>query len=101
MAAKVQIATRIDRELLAQIKQIEKEMRAGRAEVIRQLLDEGVKQYRLRRALALLREGKVTVSRAAEMAGVSVWDIVEFMRSKKIPIPYGAEELRKSLELIR
>jgi len=101
MASKVQIATRVDENLLAQIKEIEGETQADRAEVIRRLLDEGAKQYRLKKAIALLREGKVTISRAAEIAGVSVWDIVEVTHAKRIPIPYTAEDLRKSLELVR
>ena len=86
---------------MAQIKEIEGETQADRAEVIRRLLDEGAKQYRLKKAIALLREGKVTISRAAEIAGVSVWDIVEVTHAKRIPIPYTAEDLRKSLELVR
>jgi len=101
MASKAQIATRVDEELLAQIRQIEKETRADRAEVIRRLLDEGAKQYRLKKAVELLREGKVTVSKAAEIAGASIWDIVEVMHAKKIPIPYTADDLRKSFELVR
>lgn len=101
MVSKIQIATRIDENLLAQIKEIEEETKADRAEVIRRLLDEGAKQHRLKKAVVLLRDGRVTVSRAAEIAGVSIWDIVEVMRVKKIPIPYTGDDLRKSLELVR
>jgi predicted HTH domain antitoxin len=101
ISEKNQIAARVDGDLLAQIRQIEKETRADRSEVIRRLLDEGVKQYRLKKAVELLRDGKVTVSRAAEIAGTSIWDMLEVMRVKKIPIPYTAEDLRKSLELVR
>jgi len=100
MVTKAQIATRVDEDLLAHIEEIEKETRADRAEVIRRLLDEGVKQYRLKKAVALLHEGKVTVSRAAEIAGTSVWDMLEVMRVKRIPVPYTIEDLRKSLELV-
>ncbi len=99
--SKAQVATRVGGDLLAHIKEIEKETRADRAEVIRRLLDEGVKQYRLKKAVALLREGKVTVSRAAEIAGTSVWDMLEVMHVKRIHIPYTAEDLRKGLELVR
>ena len=99
--AKAQIATRVDRELLEQIERIEKEVRADRSEVIRRLLDEGVKQYQTKKAIELLRDGKITVSRAAEIARVSIWDMLEIMHMKKIPIPYGAEDLREGLESMR
>jgi predicted HTH domain antitoxin len=101
VASRVQIATRVDKDIIAQIKEIEMETQADRAEVIRRLLDEGIKQYRLKKAVTLLRDGKVTVSRAAEIAGLSVWDIVELMHAKRIPIQYTADDLRRSLELVR
>lgn len=96
-----QIAARVDEDLLTRIKEIEKETRADRSEVIRRLLDEGVKQYQLKKAVGLLRDGRVTVSMAAEIADISIWDMLEVMYAKRIPIPYKAEDLRKSLELMR
>jgi predicted HTH domain antitoxin len=42
---------------------------------VRQLLAEGLAEWRIERALDALDEGGVTLSRAAEMADVSVWDI--------------------------
>lgn len=100
-STKGQIAARVDEDTLAQIKEIEKETRADRSEVIRRLLDEGVKQYQLKKAIGMLREGRTTVSRAAEIAGISIWDILDVMHAKKIPIPYSAEDLRRSLKLVR
>jgi predicted HTH domain antitoxin len=100
-STKGQIAARVGEEMLAQIKEIEKETRADRSEVIRRLLDEGVKQYRLRKAIDMLRGERTTVSRAAEIAGIPIWNMLDVMHAKKIPIPYGAEDLRRSLKLVR
>jgi predicted HTH domain antitoxin len=100
MVTKAQIATRVDEDLLAHIEEIEKETRADRAEVIRRLLDEGVKQYRLKKATELLRDGKVTISRAAEIADISIWEMMDVMRDRKIPVPYSAETLRRELKLV-
>lgn len=100
MTSKEQIATRVDEELLSKIEEIQEDMQTDRSETIRRLLDEGTKQYKLKKAIEQLREGKITVSRAAEIAGVSIWDIIETMRIRKIPIPYTAQDLRKSLELV-
>jgi predicted HTH domain antitoxin len=96
-----QIAARVDEDLLTQIKEIEKETRADRSEVIRRLLDEGVKQYQLKKAVGLLRDGRATVSMAAEIADISIWDMLEVMYAKRIPTPYKAEDLRESLKLMR
>lgn len=96
---KTQVAARVDDDMLAQIKSIEKEMRADRSEVIRRLLDEGVRQHRLRKATEFLRDGKVTISRAAEIADISIWEMMDVMRDREIPVPYSAETLRRELEL--
>lgn len=100
MTSKVQIATRVDKELLSKIEEIQKDMQTDRSEAIRRLLDEGAKRYKLEKAIEQLRERKVTVSRAAEIAGVSIWDIIETMRIREIPVPYTSRDLRKSLELV-
>jgi predicted HTH domain antitoxin len=47
----------------------------GRSTAIRQLLAEGLEEWRVERALDLLGEGRVTLSRAAEIADVSVWEL--------------------------
>lgn len=101
MTTKTQIATRVDKDLLAQIKEIEKEMKADRAEVIRRLLGEGIKKHQLDKAMTMLRNGNVTISKAAEIAGVSIWEMMEVMREKQIPVPYDEEDLRKSLKRIK
>lgn len=46
-----------------------------RSTAIRQLLAEGLEEWRVERALDLLGEGRVTLSRAAEIADVSVWEL--------------------------
>ena len=94
----MQIATRVDRRLYSRIEKIQDDIQADRSETIRRLIEEGAKHYELDKAMRLLRDGKVTVSKAAEIAGLSIWDIVETMRIRRIPIPYSGEELRMSME---
>jgi hypothetical protein len=45
-----------------------------RETAVRQLLERGVSRWRIEHALDLLDDGEVTLSRAAEIADVSVWD---------------------------
>jgi len=44
-------------------------------------------------ALALLREGKITRAKAAELAGVSIYEIIELAAKQGIPISYDKEDL--------
>jgi len=45
-----------------------------RSTAIRKLLSEGLEEWRRERALDALESGDVTFSKAAEIAGLSVWD---------------------------
>ncbi|WGI17702.1 ribbon-helix-helix protein, CopG family [Methanonatronarchaeum sp. AMET-Sl] len=56
--AKVQIAIRVDDELLSKIEEVEDDMQIDRSEAIRRLLDKGSKQYRLEKAIKQLRDKK-------------------------------------------
>ena len=52
------------------------------------------KVVRLYLAIELYREGKVSLGKAAEIAGVSKWEMMEILASRNIPIQYDVEEFR-------
>ncbi len=63
--------------------------------------DEDVpKLVRLYLAIELYREGKVSLGKAAEIAGVSKWEIMEILASKNIPIQYYVEDLEKDIKTL-
>lgn len=51
---------------------------------VRKILERGISDWRRERALRLLGEGKITFARAAELAGVSLWELMELVREQKI-----------------
>ncbi len=90
--------TRVDRRLYSRIEKIRDDMQADRSETIRRLVEEGARDHELDKAMQLLRDGKVTVSKAAEIAGLSIWDILQEMRIRKTPIPFSGDDPRMSME---
>ncbi len=44
-------------------------------------------------ALELFREGRVSLGRAAELAGISVEEFMEFSAHRRVPLHYTAEDL--------
>ena len=48
----------------------------------------------------LYGEGKVTLARAAHDAGVSLWEMMDYARSRKVPAQYELEDLRRDLDTI-
>jgi predicted HTH domain antitoxin len=55
----------------------------------------------LEQVLTLLREGKITRAKAAELAGVSIYEIIELAAKKGIPISYDKGDLEQDLQTLR
>lgn len=92
------ITARVDDEFFYALKEIEKDEHTERAEVVRKLLAEGIKDWKLKKALDLLKGHKVTIRRAAVMAGISYLEMFDLMSKSDIDIGYTLKDLRKDLE---
>lgn len=79
------MSARIPKELEREVERLMKEEHLEKSAAIRRLLHLGVEHYRLARALDRLRVGKLSLSRAAEEAGVSVWEIIDEAARRRIP----------------
>ena len=55
-----------------------------RSTAVRKLLSEGLEEWRRKRALDKLAAGTVTFSKAAELAGMSVWDFAQLAKKHDI-----------------
>ncbi len=64
-----------------------------KATALRKLLELGVKDWRRETALDLLREGKVTVWRAAEVAGLPLWDFVSLVEDRRVVLPIRGRDV--------
>ncbi|NJE62100.1 UPF0175 family protein [Thermococcus sp. 21S7] len=58
------------------------------------------KTVRIYLALELYREGIVSLGKAAEIAGVSRWEMMEILTSKGIPLQYNEEDLKEDIETL-
>ena len=90
------IPVRIDRELVEEIERIVEERKTEQSKVIRELIHMGLKEYKLKKALDLLRERKVTVWKAAEMAGLTR-EMLEKLKEHNVPFPITEEELAREI----
>ncbi len=52
-------------------------------------------------ALELYREGRVSLGKAAEIAGLSLREFLYELRSRSIPLNYDLEELEQDLKIVR
>ncbi len=58
------------------------------------------REVRLLTAMELYREGKVSLGKAAEIAGLSIREFLYELRKRDIQINYDLEEFKKDTEMI-
>ncbi|HLD81504.1 MAG TPA: UPF0175 family protein [archaeon] len=75
--------------------EIEEKEKSGKAEIVRKLLEKGIKAWRLEKALELLAQKKATIRTAARLAGVSYREILEEASREGIDAGYSLEELAR------
>jgi predicted HTH domain antitoxin len=95
------ITARVSEDLLKDLKRIESEERTERAEVIRRLLTEAIGDWKLRKALEMIRAGKASMRTAAKFAGIRYLELLDRVEKEAIPLNYTLSDLRADLEAIR
>jgi len=91
-----QLNIRIPLEMMAEIEEIARQEDLGKTDVARRLLHEGIKHWKLEHALGLYREGRISKARAAEMAGVSIYEMIDLIRERSIPLQYSLAVCRRN-----
>ena len=76
---------RLDRELLAEIDELAAMEHADRSAMVRRLLQAGIADYRRELAISHYRQGNVSAWRAADIAGVSLWEMLDRIHDEGIP----------------
>lgn len=92
------MSARFDEEFYEEILEYAREKGIPKTMALRELTKEGMKKWRLTKALALYRKGKATAWKASRLAGVPLSRIVEIAASEKIPVHYRRRDLEKDFE---
>ena len=92
------ISARVPEELAEALREIEREEKADRATVVRKLLARAIEEWRVERALMLYRRGRVTLWRAARLAGVTLREMMELAAREGIQFQYSERDLEEDIE---
>ena len=95
------VTARLPREMLREVERLAEEMKVDRSELIRRLLGSALQKKRVEKAILAYREGNVTLWKAADMAGLSLREMMKLASEKKIPVSYTLEDLRRDIEYVR
>ena len=95
------VSTRLPLELVRELELIEDVEQSDRSTTVRRLLAKAIRQWKLEHYACLYWDGKLTLARAARDAGVSLWEMVDYARARKVPAQYDLEDLNRDLGTIQ
>ncbi len=73
------------------LEEIAKEEKVRTADAIRAIFELGLKEWELRKALRLYREGKTTLWKAAEIAELTLHELIDIIDREGIPYDYDVD----------
>lgn len=91
------VSTTISNEDDALLTRLEDERGMARADVLRQLIREGLADWRKEKALAQLSDGYITLRQAAELAEVSYVEMLSLASDEGVDIGYATTDLDRDL----
>lgn len=92
---------RLPLEIDIEIERIAKLEDSDKSKLIRELIISGIKEKKIEELIKLYEKGKVTLWKAARLAKISLWEMIEIVKERKIPAQYGETELKKDIEALK
>ena len=86
------------RETLEKLNELADRERKDRSALIRELLDRGIKEKDIEYAVELYRKGQATGWRAAQLAGISLWNFYKILNERGVLIQYSEHDLEEDLK---
>jgi len=97
MSSTSTVSTRLDKQDLALIKALAELEGCDRATLVKSLLRKGMAHLRREHAIRAFRRDEVSLSKAAELAGLDLWDFLALMESEKLDIHYDVADFEQDL----
>lgn len=99
MSSKI-INIRLDEKILKDLEQICEWEKNDRTAIIRRLLSKAIETTKIKHAITLYQEEKISIGKAAEMADVDLWTFHDELSRLRISHPSDEQDLDDDLLLI-
>jgi len=100
VAQKRMVSIRLDEDLHEQILEYSRERGKSKSRAMTELLKLGLEKWRMERALNLYREKRVSLWKAASLARVSLWEMIDKIKEHGIYLDYTEDELAEDLKAL-
>src|SRR2546422_40870 len=94
------VGTRLPETIVRDLETIEEAEQSDRSTTVRKLLYRAIQDWKLDHYARLYGDGRLTLARAAREAGVSLWEMMDYTRTKKIAAQYDLEDFQRDLKIV-
>ena len=94
------IGIRLDKEFLKKIEKLSKEEVLDRSSTIRKLVHVGYQNIIKNKAMQEYTRGKITISEAADMAEITIWEMEQYLVEQGYKSSYSIDDLEEEINLI-
>ena len=91
------VGSRLPVELVQDLEMIERVEQTDRSTALRKLLHKAVGDWKREHYARQYGDGCMTLARAAGDANVSLWEMMNYVRQRKIAVQYDLDDLRKDM----
>src|SRR3989344_3318740 len=95
------ISARFQKDETAIIEEVSKEEKTDKTTALRTIFALGAKQYKLEKAIKQYQAGKISIGKAAEKAGISLWEIMDKLKERNIANSLSEEEFTEGLKNLK
>jgi predicted HTH domain antitoxin len=94
------VGTRLPDTVVRDLEAIEQVEQADRSTTVRKLLSRAIQDWKLDHYSRLYGNGKLTLALAAREAGVSLWEMMDYVKTRKITAQYDLEDFKRDLKTV-
>jgi len=94
------VSARIQKSQVKEIERLASKKGTDRSAIIRELLATAIQNRKIEDASNQVQAKKITVWKAAEIAGVTYREMMEILKTHNVPFPLSEQELRREIEEI-
>lgn len=96
----VTVSARLNQHEAALLDEIAAFEGCDRSTLIKSVLRRGIREIRFEKACEEFRKERATFSRAAQIAGLSQWDMIAAMKDEVRNIHYDVDEFQEDMEML-
>ncbi len=93
-------AIRLPKEIEKAIEERTKEEKIDKSTVMKQFLIIGIREHKKQKAVEMYRQGKTSLSEAAEMASVNVYEMIDLLIKAGIKSDYTVEDMKMERRIL-